>query len=105
MAENCVIVIQAKNITLPVFSTTTIFGMLGVSWQLYYCLLCTKRVFLEPFGKSYLHYLRPYTPNEFPKNAAFVFIFECFVLRQSLYENDPGRVTFRLSKYGMVGVS
>ena len=39
------------------------------------------------------------------KNAAFVFIFECFVLRQSLYENDSGRLTFCLSKYGMVGVS
>ncbi len=79
--------------------------MLGVSWQLYYCIVCTKRVSLEPFGKSYLHYLRPKAPHEIPKNAAFVALFECFVLMQSLYESDPGRLTFRLFKYGMVGVS
>ena len=79
--------------------------MLGVSWQLYYCIVCTNRVYLEPFGKSYLHYLRPKAPHEITKNSAFVAIFECFVSMQSLYENDPGRLTFRLSKYGMVGVS
>ena len=60
---------------------------------------------MEPFGKSYVHYLHPKAPHEIPKNAAFVAIFEGFVLMQSLYENDPGRLTFHLSKYGMVGVS
>ena len=28
--------------------------MLVVSWQLFYCIFCIKRVFLKPFGKSYL---------------------------------------------------
>ena len=42
---------QAKNITLPVFATTTIFGMFVVSWQLSYCVFCIKRVYLKPFGK------------------------------------------------------
>ena len=43
-------VIQAENITLPVFSTT-IFGMLGVSWQLYYCIFCTKGVFFSHLAR------------------------------------------------------
>ena len=46
------IVIQTKNITLPLFSTNTIFGKLVVSWQLSYCIFCIKIVFLKPFGKS-----------------------------------------------------
>ena len=32
-AENGPIVIQAKNITLPFFSITIIFGILSISWQ------------------------------------------------------------------------
>ena len=32
-AENGLIVIQAKNITLPFFSITIIFGILSISWQ------------------------------------------------------------------------
>ena len=53
-AENGLIVIQTKNITLTLFSTNAIFGMLVVSWQLSYCIFGIKRVFLKPFGKSYI---------------------------------------------------
>ena len=53
-AENGLIVIQIKNITLPLFSTNAIFCMLVVSWHWSYCISCIKRVFLKPFGKSYL---------------------------------------------------
>ena len=74
--------------------------MLGVSWQWYYCLVCTKRVYLKPFGKSYLHYLRPKDATRNSENAHFIAIFVCQVLIQSLHETDPGRMTFRLSKYG-----
>ena len=54
VAENGLLVIQTKNVTLPLFSTNAIFGMLVVSWQLSYCIFCIKRVILKPIGKSYL---------------------------------------------------
>ena len=45
--------------------------MLVVSWQSYYCIFCIKRVFLKPFGKSYLDIYESHATRS-SENAAFV---------------------------------
>ena len=51
--------IQTKNITLPLFSTNAIFGMLVVSWQLSYCILDGYQASL---GFSIMHQVHVLNP-------------------------------------------
>ena len=97
MAENGPIVNQAKNITVPVFSHLWHVGRQLAVVLLY--IMHQQSVF-EAIWQELPSYLRPKAPPEVPKNAPFATItllhFEAIPLRS----DDPGRLTFRLSKYG-----
>ena len=76
-AENGLKVIQAKNIIITSFFHNNHLWHIGRQLAVVLLFSCTKKVYLKPFGKSYLHYLRPKGATRNSENAHFIATFDC----------------------------